>query len=77
MPFVELIPPPQDPEALLAYLQTNFRRIQDALARTAGTYDDDDIEINTSLRGLILTSPGGSRYRITVDDAGALTTTLV
>jgi len=77
MPYVELLPPPQDPEALVAYLQTNFRRIQDALARTVGVVDNDDIEITVDTRGLVLTAPNGSRYRVQVTNAGALTQTLI
>ena len=77
MPFVELLPPPRDLEALNAYLQDNFRRIQDALALTVGVTDDGDIVITDSTKGLILTAPNGSRYRVTVTNAGALTTTLV
>jgi hypothetical protein len=77
MPYVELLPIPQDSEGLIAYLQTNFRRIQDALARTVGTYDNDDIEISVSSRGLILTAPNGNRYRVSVGNTGILTTTLI
>lgn len=77
MPYVELQPVPQDPEQLVAYLTTNFRRIQDALARTVGKYDDDDIEITVSTRGVILSAPNGNRYRVTVDNAGTLTVTLI
>lgn len=34
-----------------------------------------DIEITDSTKGIILTSPNGTRFRITVDDSGNLTTT--
>jgi hypothetical protein len=37
----------------------------------------DDIEITDFNKGVILTSPNGSRYRITVDDSGTLITTLL
>lgn len=37
----------------------------------------DDIEITDFNKGVILTSPNGSRYRITVDDSGTLITTLI
>ena len=37
----------------------------------------DDIEITDFNKGVILTSPNGSRYRITVDNAGILTTTII
>jgi len=33
-----------------------------------------DVEVGTSARGVILTSPGGTRYKIVVDNAGALST---
>lgn len=36
-----------------------------------------DIEIQGSANGLILQSPNGTRYRITVDNAGALSTAVV
>ena len=75
--FVELLPVPQDQQELTAYLQTNFRRIQDALARVAGVYDNDDIEITVSTRGLILVAPNTNRYRVTVSNIGTLTTTLL
>ncbi len=37
----------------------------------------DDIEITDFNKGIILTSPNSSRYRITVDNAGNLITTLI
>ena len=37
----------------------------------------DDIEITDPRKGLILRSPNGTRYRVTVQDNGALTTTKV
>jgi len=37
----------------------------------------DDIEISDFNKGVILTSPNGSRYRITVDNSGILTTTII
>ena len=39
--------------------------------------DGGDIEIDDSARGLILRSPNGTRYRITVDNAGNLSTSTV
>ena len=38
---------------------------------------NSDIEITDSAKGVILKSPGGSKYRVTVTDAGELVTTLV
>jgi hypothetical protein len=46
----------------------------DTKASKLGT---DDIEITDFNKGVILTSPNGSRYRITVDNAGVLTTTII
>lgn len=37
----------------------------------------DDIEVTDFNKGVILTSPNGSRYRITVDNSGVLTTTII
>ncbi len=37
----------------------------------------DDIEITDFNKGIILTSPNSSRYRITVDNSGNLITTLI
>ena len=37
----------------------------------------DDIEITDFNKGIILTAPNSSRYRITVDNAGTLITTLI
>lgn len=42
------------------------------LATTSGTVD---IEITDATKGIILKSAGGTRYRITVDNDGSLTTT--
>ena len=36
-----------------------------------------DIEVQGSSNGLILKSPNGTRYRITVDNSGNLTTTAI
>jgi hypothetical protein len=41
------------------------------------TVTGGDAEVTDSARGLILKSPNGTRYRINVNDAGALTTTLI
>jgi hypothetical protein len=37
--------------------------------------DGGDIEVLTASRGIILKSPDGTRFRVTVDNAGALSTT--
>jgi hypothetical protein len=41
----------------------------------AAAVGPDDIEITSGAKGLILKSPDGTRFRITVDDDGALMTT--
>lgn len=38
---------------------------------------DQDIEITDSSKGIILKSPGGTRYRVTVDNSGNLITTSI
>lgn len=55
-----------------------------ALGSTTTTTADDqvmvgarDVEITSATRGVILRSPSGTRYRVTVTDAGALTVTAV
>jgi len=35
-----------------------------------GSQTDQDIEITDSTKGIILNSPSGKRYRITIDDDG-------
>lgn len=44
---------------------------------TAGSTSSDDIEITDSTKGIILRSPDGTRYRVTVANGGTLTTTVV
>jgi hypothetical protein len=51
---------------------TNLYR---SAANTLAT--DDDIDITDSARGVILRSPDNTRWRVTVDDTGTLTTTEV
>lgn len=48
-----------------------------AVANKANKVGTDDIEITDNTKGVILRSPNNTRYRLTVDDAGALTTELV
>lgn len=48
---------------------------QEALDEKVSLVGTDDIEISHSIKGLILKSPNGTRYRLGVDDEGALTTT--
>ena len=44
---------------------------------TGAVSTNQDIEITDSTKGIILKSPGGFKYRITVTDAGELVTTSV
>lgn len=50
---------------------------------TATTLDDSvaigarDLHVQNATKGVVLTSPNGTKYRITVDDAGALSTAVV
>lgn len=75
MPLIELLNVPKEADRLPAYLLNNFRKIQDALSSTADRVGDDDIEITSSTAGVVLTSPNGTRFRVTVNDAGTLVTT--
>lgn len=75
MPAIELSNVPKDLERYPSYLMNNFRRVADALLTVVSKVDDSDIEITSSSRGLILTSPNGTRYRVTVDNAGTLIVT--
>jgi len=38
-------------------------------------YALDDVELTTAEKGVILKSPNGTRYRLTVDNSGNLVTT--
>lgn len=42
---------------------------------SGSVYCGNDVEITDSTKGVILKSPNGTRYRITVNDSGVLTTT--
>jgi hypothetical protein len=75
MPYVELLPVPTRIEQYRAYLMNNFRRIADALNRTADKIGATDIEITDPDAGIILVSPDATRWRVTVDDLGALIVT--
>jgi len=44
---------------------------------TGSITSSGDIEITDSSKGIILKSPGGARYRVTVDNSGNLTTTSI
>lgn len=72
MPLVDLLPVPEKQEFWRGYLMNNFRRVADAVAMAVSQRGDKDIEITDTTKGLILKSPNGSRYRVTVNNAGVL-----
>lgn len=45
--------------------------------KATGSFVGTTLEANTSSGSLILRSPGGTRYRVTVDNAGAISTTAI
>lgn len=74
-------------EFYATYLATPFATIQDMKLAfmqqmlLSSVYTDrfevfanGDVEIKTAAAGLILKSPNGTRYKITVDDLGVLST---
>ena len=72
MPLVDLLPVPEKQEFWRTYLMNNFRRVADSVAMAVSQRGDKDIEITDTTKGVILRSPNGSRYRITVNNAGVL-----
>lgn len=48
-----------------------------SIDRLGATTVTNDIEVNTANKGVILKSPNGTRFRVTVSDAGVLTTTSI
>ena len=57
--------------------KTSIRYLYDKVQNAIPLTGTDDIEITDFNKGVILTSPNSSRYRITVDNAGTLITTLI
>ena len=51
--------------------------VDGALGATGKLTNNNDIEITSLVAGLILKSPNGTRFRVTVDNSGALTTTVI
>jgi hypothetical protein len=47
------------------------------ISSTGIVYTDDDVEITNSSKGIILTSPNNSKWRITVNDSGVLSVVLL
>jgi len=58
------------------YLQSYFAPILQQIAKllTTSYQKNQDVELNSDQR-LIIVSPDGSRYEITVDNSGTLSTT--
>lgn len=77
MPQVDLLNIPDSPKDWKVYLIQNFRRVADAIAQAANSVGTKDIEITNSSNGIILKSPGGTRYRVTVSNTGVLVVTAV
>lgn len=72
MSVIELLNVPKDADRYPAYLMNNFRRIADALLTVVSKVGSDDVEITSFTKGIILTAPNGTRYRVTVDNTGTL-----
>lgn len=60
------------------YLQAYFAPVLQQIARllTTSYQKGSDVELNSDQR-LIIVSPNGTRYEITVDNSGALSTSTV
>lgn len=54
-----------------------IRRIRTLTVYLKTVFFSSDIEVSTIGSGVIIRSPNGTRYRITVDNAGALITTAI
>jgi hypothetical protein len=59
----------------LLRLAYNLPGSQAAMDLKADRVGAADLEVTDSAKGFILKSPGGTRWRLTVGDDGALTTT--
>lgn len=65
---------PQPPER---YERSAIQRILGAVERALGERQRNSSDIEVNDRRLILKSPNGTRYAVTVDNAGVLGTTAV
>jgi hypothetical protein len=61
-------------DTLLA-AKANLSDVNTALAAKADVVGSSDVEVTDATKGVILRSPDGSRWRITVGDDGSLNTT--
>jgi hypothetical protein len=57
---------------IAAIIRNKFEEQQEQIDSKANQQSSNDIEITSSTNGIILRSPNGTRYRITIDDEGNL-----
>lgn len=57
---------------IAAIIRNKFEEQQEQIDSKANQQSSNDIEITNSTNGIILRSPNGTRYRITIDDEGNL-----
>ena len=55
---------------IAAIIRNKFEEQQEQIDSKANQQSSNDIEITSSTNGIILRSPNGTRYRITIDDEG-------
>lgn len=55
---------------IAAIIRNKFEEQQEQIDSKANQQSSNDIEITNSTNGIILRSPNGTRYRITIDDEG-------
>ena len=55
------------------FLGQKFRELREEIDTKLTPTTEQDIEITDSTKGIILHSPSGKRYRITIDDNGEFT----
>tara|TARA_R100001163_G_scaffold3220_1_gene4845 strand:- start:1213 stop:1434 length:222 start_codon:yes stop_codon:yes gene_type:complete len=55
------------------FIGQKFREFKEEIDTKISSTTEQDIEITDSTKGIILHSPSGKRYRITIDDNGEFT----
>ena len=55
-----------------AFMGQKMGELRNLIDTKIGSQTNQDIEITESTKGIILRSPSGKRYRVTVDDEGEL-----
>ncbi len=55
------------------FLGQKFKELKEEIDTKLTSTTEQDIEITDSTKGIILHSPSGKRYRITIDDNGEFT----